>query len=98
MSFSQGFTRIEKDCKDFIFRKKVREGIILVDFDRRQNSDPYYSGPERREGKDRRNGVIFVDFDRRQNNDHQYSGPERRNGIERRNGFAAVSSQPGRRL
>jgi len=84
--------------KDFILRKKVREGIILVDFDRRQNSDPYYSGPERRECLERRNNVIFADFDRRQNNHPHYSGPEKRSGTDRRNGFAAAASQPGRRF
>ena len=42
-------------------RGKVGDGILLVDFDRRQNNDPYYSGPERRSGIDRRNGM-----DRRQ--------------------------------
>ena len=36
---------------------KVGDGIILVDFDRRQNNDPYYSGPERRSGMDRRQYV-----------------------------------------
>lgn len=76
----------------------MKESVVIVNFDRRQNSDPYYSGPERREGIERRNGIIFVDFDRRQNNDHQYIGPERRNGIERRNGFAAASSRAGRLL
>jgi len=35
-------------------RGKVGDGIILVDFDRRQNNAPYYSGPERRSGMDRR--------------------------------------------
>ena len=42
-------------------RKKVGDGILLVDFDRRKNDDPYYSGPERRSGRDRRSGM-----DRRQ--------------------------------
>ena len=42
-------------------RPKIREGIILVDFDRRQKDDPNYSGPERRGGMDRRSGI-----DRRQ--------------------------------
>ena len=84
--------------KDFVLRKKVRKDIMLVDFDRRQNSYPYYSGPERREGIERRNNVIFADFDRRQNNHPHYSGPERRSGFERRNGFAAASSRAGRQL
>jgi hypothetical protein len=35
-------------------REKIGDGIILVDFDRRQNNVPYYSGPERRSGMDRR--------------------------------------------
>jgi hypothetical protein len=42
-------------------RKKVGDGILLVEFDRRQNNDPNYSGPERRSGVDRRSGM-----DRRQ--------------------------------
>lgn len=42
-------------------RGKVGDGILLVDFDRRQNNDPYYSGSERRSGIDRRSGM-----DRRQ--------------------------------
>jgi hypothetical protein len=37
-------------------RPKIRQGIILVDFDRRQKDDPYYSSPERRSGVDRRSG------------------------------------------
>jgi hypothetical protein len=37
-------------------RPKIRQGIILVDFDRRQKDDPKYSGPERRSGVDRRSG------------------------------------------
>lgn len=41
-------------------RRKLKDGIILIDFDRRQNQDPEYSGPERRSGIERRNG-----FDRR---------------------------------
>jgi len=35
-------------------RRKVRVGIILKDYDRRQKDDPSYSGPERRSGKERR--------------------------------------------
>jgi len=34
-------------------RGKIGDGIILVDFDRRQNNAPYYSGPEKRSGMDR---------------------------------------------
>jgi hypothetical protein len=37
-------------------RPKIRQGIILVDFDRRQKDDPNYSGAERRCGVDRRSG------------------------------------------
>ena len=37
-------------------RPKMREGIILVDFDRRQKDEHYYSGPARRGGTDRRSG------------------------------------------
>jgi hypothetical protein len=42
-------------------REKIRQGIILMDYDRRQMSDPNYSGSERRSGIERRSGV-----DRRQ--------------------------------
>lgn len=38
-------------------RRKIRDGIIIMDFDRRQNSDPHYSGPERRSGRERRSGL-----------------------------------------
>ncbi len=41
--------------------EKIRQGIILMDYDRRQNSDPTFSDLERRSGIDRRSGV-----DRRQ--------------------------------
>ena len=37
-------------------RPKIRQGIILVDFDRRQKDDLNYSGPERRSGVNRRSG------------------------------------------
>ena len=37
-------------------RPKIRDGIILVDFDCRQKDDPNYSGAERRSGVDRRSG------------------------------------------
>ena len=37
-------------------RPKIRQGIILVDFDRRQKDDSNYSGAERRCGVDRRSG------------------------------------------
>jgi hypothetical protein len=46
--------------KDLVLRKKLREGIILEDFDRRQNSEPYYSAPERRAGIERRNGFATI--------------------------------------
>jgi len=84
--------------KPFILGKKVKESVVSVNFSRRQNNNPHYSGPERRKGIERRNNIIFADFDRRQNYYPHYSGPERRNGIERRNGFYADSSQSGRRL
>ena len=47
------------DSKKVVYdrRRKVRDGIIVKDFDRRQNNDPYYSGPERRNGMDRRSGM-----------------------------------------
>jgi hypothetical protein len=38
-------------------RRKVRDGIILKNFDRRQNNDPYYNGLKRRSGMDRRSGM-----------------------------------------
>jgi len=38
-------------------RRKLRDGIIIIDFDRRQNSDPHYNGPERRNGIERRSGI-----------------------------------------
>ena len=37
-------------------RRKLRDGLILINFDRRRNRDPNYSGPERRCGMDRRSG------------------------------------------
>ena len=37
-------------------RRKMRDGIIIVDHDRRQNNNPDYSGPEKRNGLDRRSG------------------------------------------
>jgi pilus assembly protein CpaE len=37
-------------------RKKIRDGIIIVKYDRRQNHDVNYSGPERRSGAERRSG------------------------------------------
>lgn len=43
-------------------RRKIRDGILIVDDDRRQKNDLKYSGPERRKGVDRRSGV-----DRRKN-------------------------------
>ena len=47
-------------------RRKLRDGIIIMDFDRRQNSDPHYSGPERRSGMERRSGL-----DRRKGGDRR---------------------------
>jgi pilus assembly protein CpaE len=37
-------------------RRKMRDGIIIVDHDRRQNDNPDYNGPENRGGIDRRSG------------------------------------------
>jgi hypothetical protein len=37
-------------------RRKMRDGIIIVDHDRRQNDNPDYKGPENRGGIDRRSG------------------------------------------
>jgi len=35
-------------------RRKMRDGIIIVKYDRRQNHNTYYNGPENRSGVDRR--------------------------------------------
>jgi hypothetical protein len=43
-------------------RRKIRDGILIVEHDRRQQNDPNYSGPERRSGIAKRSGV-----DRRKN-------------------------------
>ncbi len=37
-------------------RKKVRTGIIIENYDRRQNDDKNYAAPERRSGIEKRNG------------------------------------------
>jgi Flp pilus assembly CpaE family ATPase len=37
-------------------RRTMRDGIIIVKYDRRQYDDPNYTGPERRIGVDRRSG------------------------------------------
>jgi pilus assembly protein CpaE len=37
-------------------RRKMRDGIIIVGHDRRQNDNPDYNGPEKRSGIDRRSG------------------------------------------
>ncbi|MBW2573570.1 MAG: AAA family ATPase [Deltaproteobacteria bacterium] len=37
-------------------RRKMRDGIIIVDHDRRQNDNPDYKGPEKRNRVDRRTG------------------------------------------
>jgi len=37
-------------------RRKVANGVILEDFERRQKDDPEYQGLERRSGEDRRRG------------------------------------------
>jgi len=37
-------------------RRKMRDGIIIVKYDRRQNHNANYSGPENRSGVDRRSG------------------------------------------
>ena len=37
-------------------RRKMRDGIIIVKYERRQHDDANYSGPERRSGIDRRSG------------------------------------------
>jgi len=38
-------------------RRKIKDGILFVDYDHRQQNDPNYSGPERRSGVDRRSDV-----------------------------------------
>ncbi len=38
-------------------REKIRDGILLMDFDRRLESDPTFNGLERRSGIDRRQSV-----------------------------------------
>ena len=40
--------------KKFVLRKKVRKGILFIDFDRRQNRNSDYSGSERRSNDERR--------------------------------------------
>ncbi|RZB35899.1 MAG: hypothetical protein SRB2_02697 [Desulfobacteraceae bacterium Eth-SRB2] len=48
---------VQKKSAPIDRRRKVRDGITLKGFDRRQNNDPYYSGPERRSNMDRRSGM-----------------------------------------
>jgi hypothetical protein len=47
-----GSGKISKDRR----HGKVRDGIILVEHDRRKKDDPDYSGPERRSDTQRRSG------------------------------------------
>lgn len=51
---------LQKDRRSGLERRKSRVtvGITYEFVDRRQKNDPYYSGPERRSGHDRR-GVIW---------------------------------------
>ena len=51
-TLSPGFQETGYDRR----RPKIREGIIIVDFDRRQKDDSYYNDSERRSGTDRRSG------------------------------------------
>ncbi|MGD9105743.1 MAG: AAA family ATPase [Desulfobacterales bacterium] len=37
-------------------RREMRDGIIIIKYDRRRNDNPNYSGPEKRSGVDRRSG------------------------------------------
>ena len=37
-------------------RRKIVNGIIIQDYERRQKGDSEYKGPEKRNGKDRRSG------------------------------------------
>ena len=37
-------------------RRKVRQGIIIQDYERRGNADSEYDGEEQRSGKERRSG------------------------------------------
>lgn len=47
----------EHQGKGYDRRRKIRDGVVIVNLDRRQNSDPNYNGPERRSGLDRRSGM-----------------------------------------
>jgi hypothetical protein len=52
-------------------RRKIRDGILIEDNDRRQQNDPNCSGPERRSGVDTRSGV-----DRRKNKSRKADNQE----------------------
>ena len=51
---------MRKDNKIYIWqnnkdrRERVKDGIMVGDYDRREKDDPNYNGPERRRGEDRR--------------------------------------------
>jgi hypothetical protein len=55
-----------KVSKVFIMRKKVKAGNEFVKFDRRQNKNQNYSGPERRSGIDRREGFAAASSQKKQ--------------------------------
>ncbi|UCD32415.1 MAG: hypothetical protein JSW04_07165 [Desulfobacterales bacterium] len=37
-------------------RRKIKDGIIIQDYERRQEAEPQFKGPEKRSGEDRRSG------------------------------------------
>jgi glycosyltransferase involved in cell wall biosynthesis len=58
-----------KKTKAFIMRKKVRAGNEFVNFDRRQNNDGNFNGPERRSGIDRREGLSATSWQKQRDVD-----------------------------
>jgi glycosyltransferase involved in cell wall biosynthesis len=58
-----------KVSKVFIRRKKVKAGNEFVNFDRRQNKNHDYNGPERRSGIDRREGSAAASLQKRRDFD-----------------------------
>lgn len=38
-------------------RRKVKDGIIVEDYERREKDDPSYDGKDKRSGEDRRGGI-----------------------------------------
>jgi hypothetical protein len=58
-----------KKTKAFIMRKKVRAGNEFVNFDRRQNNNSNFNGPERRSGIDRREGLSATSWQKQRDVD-----------------------------